>query len=364
MLTEIKLYRKNSMGLGTWRIWYSDGILHYAHAITEGASEVHHFDQIETNLSGRSLEQQAELEMNSRISRMRDKGYKSSREEAMVGATNQMGLVNPMLAQSLSKVKVAFEHAHVQPKLDGHRALITNQGGDIFAYTRKGKPITTVQHILQDFAWLPEGKTVDGELYIHGMKLQGISSLIKRQQAGSLNLRYHWYDFVDPRPFDIRFSKIEQAAFAKPMKHVDVVDTFKVSDMGQVFKLFDHFRGLGYEGAMLRLSIAGYEDNKRALQLLKVKERESSEVEVLGATPSKDGWAVLRVRTVDPAGDAAKPKAGLEFDISAPGSVPEKQHVMDFIGNYIGKHLEIEYAMLTDDGIPFHAVAMRWKEAF
>ena len=357
-MDEVKLYRKNSLGIGTWRIWWhgmtdSTCQLSYAHAITEGSSEVFHSDTVQLNNSGRDIRQQVELVMNSRISRMLDKGYKYDRDLALAGSTNQMGFLNPMLAQPLEKVgRLHFELAHVQPKLDGHRCLITNNDGLIVAYTRKGKPITTINHILEDFAWLPEGRTVDGELYIHGAKLQTISSLIKRQQDASKSLRYHWYDHVSPKPFADRFAAMERAAFAKPMKHVDVVETFQVRTMDQVFKLFKHFRGLGYEGAMLRLSIAGYEDNKRSSQLIKVKERADCEVAVLGATPSKDGWAVLRVRMDN----------GIEFDTSAPGSVPEKLEVMQNISKYIGRRLTIEYAMLTNDGVPFHAVATRWHE--
>lgn len=354
----LTLYRKNSLGIGTWRIWWHGMTQHrctlsYAHAVVEGASEVLHSDEVTLNQSGRDIQAQVELEMNSRISRMLDKGYKYSRDEAAAGSTNQMGLLNPMLAQALSKMpKLSFDQAHVQPKLDGHRCLITNVDGDIVAYSRKGKPILTIPHILNDFKWLTPGRTVDGELYIHGMKLQMISSLIKRHQVDSVRLRYHWYDFVDHRPFDQRLAVMEKAAFKADMRHVDLVDTFKVTSMEQVFKLFRHFREIGYEGAMLRLAIAGYEDNKRAKQLIKVKEREDCEVTVLGATPSKDRWAVLRVRMDN----------GKEFDTSAPGSVPEKIQVMENIASYIGRRLTIEYAMLTNDGIPFHAVATRWHE--
>lgn len=327
--------------------------LSYAHAITEGASEVVHSDRVELNASGRDIWQQVELEMNSRISRMLDKGYKYSRDDAIAGATNQLGLKNPMLALPLNKVpNLSFDLAFVQPKLDGHRCLITNQDGHILAYSRKGKLIDTIPHILNDFRWLSPGRTVDGELYIHGESLQTLSSLIKRRQDRTSNLRYHWYDFVSAQGFEWRREQMWKAFDRAGMQHVDLVETHRVQDLHQVYNMFRHYRELGYEGAMLRLPYEGYEDNKRARQLLKVKAREDCEVTVLGATPSKDGWAVLRVRT----------DWGVEFDVSAPGSVPEKQEVMANISSYIGRRLTIEYAMLTADRVPFHAVAIRWRE--
>ena len=268
-----------------------------------------------------------------------------------------------MLAQTLAG-RPTFDQAHLQPKLNGHRCLIKNHDGDIIAYTRKGKPITTIPHILQDFAWLPEGKTVDGELYIHGLALQTISSLIKRQQARSAEIRFHWYDFIGPKVFAERFKSITVAAAVKPMKSVDVVDTYPVSDMDQAYKLFKHFRELKYEGAMLRLSIAGYQGNLyRSPQLLKMKERDDCEVIVRGATQSRDGWAVLQVEVLARESENVMkpcPQPGRVFDISAPGTVAEKTEVWHNLPKYIGRKLKIEYAELTSDGVPFHAVAIEW----
>lgn len=358
-MSETKLYRRNSLGIGTWRIYYDPAPsprLVYAHAITMGGSEVVHHDLVTTNQSGRNIEQQAELEMASRISRMLDKGYKHSVEEAQAGSTNQMGFINPMLALPLNRavnVSVGFSNpAHVQPKLDGHRCLITNFDGEIVAYSRKGKPITSIPHILRDFSWLGDGRTVDGELYIHGMPLQAISSLIKRNQLDSAKLRFHWYDFVSVLPFSGRWANMLNAVSKVSMPSVDLVETTCVTSIGLVFELFAKHRSQGYEGSMLRLDGSGYEDNKRSRSLLKVKEREDCEVTVVGAVPSKDGWAILRVRMDN----------GIEFDTSAPGSVPEKTEVMKNIASYIGRRLTIEYAMLTNDGVPFHAVATRWHE--
>jgi DNA ligase-1 len=357
-MEEIKLFRKTQLGIGTWRIWGKiddarRGTLYYAHASSESASEVQHADRIELNASGRDIEEQMILERNSRLSRQLDKGYKFTPEEAALGSTNQLGLLNPMLAQSLDKVRnVNLSSAFVQPKLDGHRCLITNQGGAIFAYTRKGKPIDTIPHILEDFRWLAEGKTVDGELYIHGRKLQTISSFIKRMQPASSELRYHWYDYAHPTPFAKRIEAIHYAAEIKQMPHVDVVETARIETLDEVYKLFRRYRDEGYEGAMLRVGESGYQPSVRAAQLLKVKERHDCEVTVLGATPSREGWAVLRVRTDE----------GREFDVSAPGSVPQKRETMDNIDKYVGRRLTIEYAHLTEEQIPFHAVALRWRD--
>jgi DNA ligase 1 len=346
------LFRKHAGGIGTWSIWYEGDQLYYSHATSEGGVETVHRSTIETNLSGRSLAQQAELEKNSRISRMMDRGYKRTRDEAMRGATNQLGLPNPMLALKIDDVKGRIAGGHVQPKLDGHRCIITKTDGEVVAYSRKGKAITTIPHILEHMSWLEEGMALDGELYIHGPKLQDISSLIKRDQSGSRDLNFYWYDLMERDPYYARYHKMRQIYEHRPMPGIHLVDTYEVSSLSEAWQYFEKFRSAGFEGAMLRLSTEGYRPNVRASQLLKLKERHDCEVVVLSAIPARDGSAILKVKT----------EWGTTFDTLAPGSVPEKIAVMQNISQYIGRKLTIHYAHLTTDKIPFHAVAMRWHE--
>lgn len=366
-MQETRLFRKNSLGVGTWRVYESHrtsscAVICIAHSVVEGGSEVVHTDEVRTNGSGRNLDQQVTLEMQSRINRQLDKGYKPTREEALLGSTNQLGLVNPMLAQPLGKVTLRgsdFGYAYVQRKFDGHRCLITKQNGDMYAYSRKGKLITTIPHILEDAErWMQDGDTIDGELYIHGQMLQTIGSLIKREQPGSRQLNYNWYDIKSSLNFHHRHALMKDlfANVAQPQIHL--VETIRVYKMSEVYTLFKQHRDERYEGSMLRLSIAGYEDGKRSNQLIKVKAREDGEVKVIGCRPSSQGWAILRVQFVKPYTTDV-----VEFDMSAPGSVEEKTEVLkNFEEKYKGKDLTIEYAMLTADGIPFHAVATRWRE--
>ena len=354
-MAHVKLYRKSSFGISTWRIWNDDNIVLYASAMVEGGAERVSSDIIQLNQSGRSMEEQVRLEMKSRISRMLDKGYKPTRQEAMnSGSTNLLGLVNPMLAKPIEDVKnISFAQAFLQPKLDGHRCLITKQEGDVLAYTRKGKLITTIDPILEDIGrWLPEGYTLDGELYVHGMKLQEISSLIKRAQPGNTKLRYHFYDLVAGQPFAERFSEMFALSQHVQTDRISLVSTMKVGSMEEVRECFKVHRSLGLEGSMLRLSGLGYEDSKRSTQLLKVKAWQDCEVTVIDVKPSKDGWAICVARLDN----------GKVFDVSAPGSIKDKTEVLVNKQKYIGRRLTIEYANLTNDGIPFHAAALRWQD--
>lgn len=380
-MTEVKLFRKNQLGIGSWRIWceLGDGFatLRYAHSTVLGGSEVHHKDIVTVNKSGRGLLEQAQLEMKSRIGRQLDKGYKPTIEEAKQGLTNQMGFMGPMLAQPLDKVRLTdrdFDHAYIQRKYDGHRTLITNFDGDLVPYTRKGKPIETIGHILKQLSWIPEGVTLDGELYIHGMALQGISSFIKRVQPGNVRLHFHWYDMHDQAQPGLTFhSRYQRMLELQPHDSAcrsvaggtdddrcictpdtySIVPTYGVSSLPEAMGYFRRFREENYEGGILRLNTKPYQNGVRSNSLIKLKDWQDEEVTVISARPSKEGWAIL----------TCKRDTGQYFDTSAPGSIPEKEEVLrNFDTKYKNRRLTIEYASLTNDGLPFHASALRWHE--
>lgn len=363
MIQETKLWKKNALGIGTWRVYggptgVNHGQVIIAHTSTEGGSEVTHMDPVVTNKSGRSIELQLQLEIDARISRQLDKGYKRTREEALAGATNQLGLINPMLAQKITDVTLTasdFENgAFVQPKYDGHRCLIAKIDGDMLAYSRKGKAITTIGHILEDaHRWMQDGDTLDGELYIEGQSLQAIASYIKRNQVSSRALTFRWYDICDrTKSFGARYDEMFDLYHnVQDKAHLQLCPTGKVQTMSDVYKFFRRCREKGFEGAMLRLNKAGYQTNTRANQLLKVKERHDCEVTTVGCRESARGWAILRVRT----------DWGVEFDVAAPGSVEEKTEILqNYEAKYHRKRLTVEYANLTDEKVPFHCVATRW----
>ena len=105
-MDKTTLYRKHAHGIGVWEIWAEGDTIYYRHAVVVNGSWQTHTEQVFQNQSGRTLEQQIKLQIDSRVSRMLDKGYKRSYESAVNGATNQLGLPNPMLAHPITRVSV------------------------------------------------------------------------------------------------------------------------------------------------------------------------------------------------------------------------------------------------------------------
>lgn len=354
---EIKLYRRNSLGLGTWRIWSDGSVIHIAHATVLGGSEVRHREEVQTNLSGRTMEEQVALRIRSRVSRMMDKGYKHTIEEAQKSDSNQLGLDRPMLAHPIERVStVNYAGSVLQKKLDGHRCLITRQDGEIIAYSRQGKRIDAIRHIVKYLEdRIPEGTTIDGELYCHGVKLQTLGSWIKREQASTANLYFVAYDLISPDRYVDRHREL-----------VDIVGSGDTGVTGKVVALpfepyqnaehasllFRKVRDNGFEGLMLRLDNRGYEIGKRSSALLKIKEFHDAEFKVVGFERSKTGWAICKCVT----------STGRPFDCAAPGSVEEKQYVMDNQDKFLNRMLTIQFAHWTDDQLPFQPVALRWRD--
>lgn len=354
----ISLFRRNANSMGTWRIWNEGAVIHIAHATVEGGAEVHHTETVDGGKQGRSLLEQVRSRIDSRVSRMRDRGYQSSRDLASVAShTNQLGFARPMLAHPIGRV-ASFDAtgAVQQKKLNGHRCLITRQEGEIHAYSRQGKPITAIKHILEAMGpHVPEGVTIDGELYTHGEKLQTLASWIKREQANTYHLNFVAYDIMSNDRYVDRHAELS-----------DLCKGLKTTAPGQIMVLpYDTYTGmenliatrdrvikLGFEGMMLRLDRRGYEEGKRSSSLLKVKKFEDAEYKVLDVVPSAEGWGIC-VCEVSP---------GKTFKTSAPGNKKEKEDVLLNKHLYIGRMLTVEYAELTDDGIPFHCSATGWRE--
>lgn len=312
---------------------------------------------------------QAHLEALSRVSKQLDKGYVEEMPKEGAAVTNALGLVQPMLAFPVDKVKGWTFPVTAQPKLDGHRMLAcVDNAGRVVMYSRQGKPIH-LPHIAKDLlvayemgAW--NGETLDGELYIHGETLQSISSLVKKLQPRSEEVVYHIYDVVIMnRDYNERADVLADMFSFKTVGLLDSlrrVPSIIVGDQEEIDAIHSENLAAGYEGTMLRWGDAGYENGKRSKSLLKVKNFQDAEFEIIGF-----GWGkpyvrvdreyrvpIFRCKTAD----------GKEFDVTAHGTMEEKDAIADEVHRYIGAYLTVKYFNLTPDGVPFLPVALRFYD--
>lgn len=342
------LYKKDAKG--ALRFWTIDDdidtlIMEYGQV---GGETQEQTEYIEPN-SFRNVNEQIISRMNSRINSKIDQGYYKTKEQAIANSgENTLGYKKPMLATPFGKLKddIDYKGSIYQYKYDGHRCLITNDCGDIKAYTRGGKPIKTISHILKGIE-IPEGTTLDGELYAHGHKLQTISSWVKRLQPNTQQIRYHCYDVINDSEYRERNDIL---SFTKLGKHAELVPSLKFT--GSVRDMLTDSRSQGYEGLIIRPPGFGYEVGKRSKGLIKVKHFLDDEFKVIDVLESKDGWAILRCIM----------RNGNTFRVSSPGIMGFKRYVLDNKKQFIGKYVRVEYAGLTKVNKPSQPIAIMFRD--
>tara|TARA_R110000751_G_scaffold90967_1_gene178374 strand:- start:2864 stop:3916 length:1053 start_codon:yes stop_codon:yes gene_type:complete len=347
----IELFKKAKDGIRYWSIdiEYATACLEIEYGWLNGILQSR-IEDVEENASGRDVNEQLELRRDSRVKAKIDRGYRHSVEEANKDAgMNALGFYRPMLAKRFDQVRnINWDNIWCQDKYDGHRCLVRMTYDGPVAYSRQGKPITSINHIISKIM-MPVGTTLDGELYLHGASLQKISSLVKRLQPETVNLEYVVYDLVSDEPYHDRYNIIKNINLGSGAR---LAPTDKGLRQEDVPSMLDTAIFSGYEGLILRDKDSKYEVGHRSKGLIKVKKFQDDEFLVVDVIPSSDGWGIL-LCTI---------KSGGKFRVSAPGTMENKMSIIRNKDQYIGKQVTIQYANLTPDGIPFHPVALRFRE--
>lgn len=364
------LYINHGGSIGTWAIEVTDNAeLKISHSKTLDGKKVTRLTPVKGKNIGRANEttpmEQAHKEMASRIKKQKDKGYVESVEEATEPPVNSLGMLKPVLATVLDKVKpekIDWSSAYLQRKFNGHRCL-AHKGK---LSSRGGKEIN-LSHIVKaiEMAGLTD-TLLDGELYIHGMPLQQIGSLIKAPREESQLIEYHVYDSpCSELNFASRFlTLIESPCFLGTV--IRPVETIKVTNMREVRDLTAKWVAEGYEGSILRYGNKSYEFGKRSQFIVKIKDYIDAEAEVVG-------WVETKVNTLlKEEGEVTyrdfnyvckNPFSDVTFEVAAAGSWEEVN--AEFLAGperNIGKVLTFKYFELSDDQVPQQPVMLGWKE--
>jgi DNA ligase-1 len=359
------LYVLNNFNdISWWKIEFNVELA--TNTITWGR-RTHHQPPQETQHGSQVLENSTIEEYYSRIAYQRDrKGY------SVEIPTSRPSL--PMLAQEYKK-NPEFAFTALQPKLDGIRCIMSNEG----LLSRKNRYFTSCPHLELYIHKLPDGIKLDGELIIPNTPINTIESLVMR---GTPDLRlcqeieYHVFDIVDTEaPF---YPRIQEAAriveemenfyikcrtepnhpyqklnyFSKkcPFKMVyTVLHGEPISD-DELKDQFDEFKAQGYEGMMVRNADGPYEINKRSPNLLKMKSFVDSEFEIVDVVEGAGKTGVF----------VCKASNGSEFKCSFRGTNSKRQQILKYKDNYIGKFLQVEFEGLSEYGIPRCPVGVRY----
>jgi len=234
--------------------------------------------------------QQAEKEAKGSWEKKKKGGYVESIKDAQGDKLDAIitGGIEPMLAHKFTDQGHKIKYpAYIQPKLDGIRCIAIIKDGACTLWSRTRKPITSCPHIIQELEAAFETRDIvlDGELYNHDFKsnFEHIVSQVRKEVPGDnyMDVQYHVYDLINDGTNDERVSLIERLFASFEFFSIKKVQTRIVKEEDKVAELFDKYREMGYEGAMLRNMSAKYV-SKRSYDLQKVKEFDDAEFEITG----------------------------------------------------------------------------------
>jgi DNA ligase-1 len=265
-------------------------------------------------------------------------------------------MIKPMLAYKVDAKPIDWtKKVYMQPKLDGVRCVIQlNDKGEVYAYSRTGKPWLNIEHILQDLKpFFKENPTIilDGELYNHDLRndFEKIISLVRKQKPTADNkaeskqlVQFHCYDYTsncdcnDPGIYSVRMN----ALYSYCVKYVPT--TSVAEDQAQI----QHQLNLdeGYEGSILRLD--GPYQCKRSYNLQKFKDFHDTEATIIGYVDGKGKREGTLGKFLMQDDD------GVEFGCP-PGKGYNYKMLADMltnIHNYIGKRATFTYFERTKAG--------------
>jgi len=264
-----------------------------------------------------------------------------------------------MLAYKVDKKPVDWsEKVFMQPKLDGVRCLIQlNDKGEVYAYSRTGKPWLNIAHILEDLEYFFEihpDVVLDGELYNHDLRndFEKIISLVRKQKPHSLDkaeskelVQFHCYDYVETVMNESYSYRKDQLCTSDMYSDcVKYVPTYLIKDDAHAKVSHEINLNDGYEGSILRLDTP-YQC-KRSYSLQKFKDFHDTEATIIGYVDGKGKREGTLGKFLMQDDDGIKfgcpPGKGYNYKMLA--------DMLTNIHNYIGKRATFTYFERTKAG--------------
>lgn len=262
----------------------------------------------------------------------------------------------PMLARKYE----TFAPGFVQPKLDGVRCVARQSG----LFTREGQPIRGAPHIHEVLSPIFRERPdliLDGELYNHELRedFNSIISLVRKKEPDAKHLthsrelvQFHAYDLPSSEAdFSHRYAELLEVVAAFRSEVVHLVDTHRVENEGEYDQLHGQWLEAGYEGSIWRAD-AQYEQ-KRSKTLLKRKEFQDAEFEVVSIEEGTGNWAGMAKSVICRLPDGRTFGAGIKGSKERAAELLSEEH----------RVVTVHFFHMTPDGVPrFPVVTKFWGD--
>tara|TARA_R110002073_G_scaffold278798_1_gene442566 strand:+ start:232 stop:1233 length:1002 start_codon:yes stop_codon:yes gene_type:complete len=270
-------------------------------------------------------------------------GYENALKRAQTMWNNEHTKCNqvlPMLANKWEdRKKYISEPFYVQPKLDGVRLLVSKDGG----ISRTGKIVPGTEILGKG---LKKGQYVDGEAFDSKLSFEELTSTFK---TDPLKLKFHVFDYFDlrtPRLASMTFEDRWGVITTNPVNpHYEFVKTTLVEKKEDLPLVHKYHVEEGHEGTMIRDRHSVYEVGQRSNYLLKHKDFQTEEYEIIGAKTGhgRDADAVIWV---------CKNTTGQQFTVRPEGTITRREEEYKNYKKFVGKMLTVRFQNLTASNVP------------
>ncbi len=287
----------------------------------------------------RSIDEQVWQEVDQKRSEKQHEGY---HEEGIESPS-----ILPMLSITYTKVPIHYwlTPKALQPKMDGVRGLIRQEGDGISILSRTLHPYHHLNHLKEAARSILDAYptlVLDGELFTQELHFQDIVERVKRRHKAhddEKSVQFWIFDcFWTDRemPYQERRAFLESLTCHDPFHLVAETIVESESSMQAILSLYTD-----YEGVILRELHANY-DHRRSPYLVKVKRMEEEDARILG----------VAARDCDIVFELHIESNTLVFDHRPEGTEAMKRQWLQNPSDVVGRTYSYYYNGRTKTGIP------------
>jgi len=281
-------------------------------------------------------------------------------------------------------------------KLDGVRLAYAKRYEDDASYefmTRKGElykvdhmetPCSVMLGLVRDIlereypheSYICRG--LDGEGYIHGLKLNKILSLVKsyKPKPSATNpyktedVEFHLFDlYIDGLTSEERYwilnEAVESYRFLNPdCKTINIVESVSLGSHDEMEGYHDQFVGEGYEGIIIRDDLAMYTEGKHAGVMYKFKKFFDSEFQIFSTWADENGCIMFDIilKKGFVLGDGSVIPEDCVCGATPKLSHKERQEMMKKSDTYINQWWTVKYQGMSGEGKLDFPVALQERK--
>lgn len=271
------------------------------------------------------------------------------------------GLIRSFSVMRASKFeKMPRGKCFIEKKIDGLRCIAIVEGQSVTLLSRNGREFTSSDHLKPQILRMAQrvGDCVfDGELTSGNFNES--SSAVRRKNDQNDSTVYNVFDFLsmeewkNPRdPYYVRRGRLED--LFQTDTHLHLVPSYEVSSEEDAFRYYEHFRALGFEGAIIKSSGGTYQF-KRSNYWLKLKAVEDVDLKVEKLIQGEGKYHGML-------GAVIVTFKGKRVNVGSGFSDEERREFWDNPNLILHKVIEIQYHEVTPDGSLRHPRFVKIRE--